>query len=409
MSKRRIAVALSLAGVVSAGTLAISQQPVLADGAPSATDVVGVGSDIIQNSVDFLADGDISGLPGYNTAGNQNRIISFSATADANGRNAFTDPLLGTSAKLNPTVVLRAGTSPVQRPNGGNAGIAALIADGDAANGGRISFVRSPNLPTAAQLASAQGSLKTPLHSVQFAADKQFVATATTTNAPAALSAAELVAIYKGSVTKWGQLAGYTGPGAGDTIVPLLPQDGAGVQTIFYNALKPANGGASIGGSLGANVRKVQQNDPSTITGLTPEERKNAIVPFPEGRYKLLNSGYFRDPSQVYNSSSPAPALSADGIKLVKTGTAPDGNAAFAADIPYYVVFRESDAASTRAWQPGSTLNWVETLFFNADYDPDEPANDVPPPYFQSSAGKAVLESIGLTSVYVDRGDDTVG
>src|SRR3954453_16454208 len=98
MSKRRTAVAITLAGVVSAGALAAAM-PVQADPAPSATDVVGVGSDIIQNSLDFLADGysgDGGSVPGYNAANNKNRLISFSATADGNGRNAFTDPLLGT-------------------------------------------------------------------------------------------------------------------------------------------------------------------------------------------------------------------------------------------------------------------------------------------------------------------------
>ncbi|GAA4710931.1 substrate-binding domain-containing protein [Nocardioides conyzicola] len=404
MSKRRTAVAITLAGVVSAGVLAAAL-PSQADPAPTATDVVGVGSDIIQNSVDFLGDGySWSGgsLPGYNTAGNKNRLISFSATADGNGRNAFTDPALGTVGKLNPTIVLRAGTSPVQRPNGGGAGLNALIADGNATNGGRISFVRSPNKPTSAQQTSAGNSLHTALHTVQFADDKQYIATATTTNAPATLTTGDLVKIYSGTWTTWGDVAAGVTPGAhtGETIVPLLPQDGAGVQTIFLNALKAANGGTAI--TLGGAVQKVQQNDPTTITALPDATRKNAIVPFPKGRYELLGAGFFHDPTPVYNSESPAPALSNAGIQLLTSGSN------FIADIPYYVVFRESDVDSDTPWQPGSTLNWVQTLFYNPDYDPEEPG-DVTPPFVASAAGKAILESIGLTPLYVDHGNTTTG
>src|SRR4051794_2555642 len=155
-------------GIVTAVALGLTvalAPPAAADQAPTSTDVVGVGSDIVQNSLDFIADGDVFGDPGYNTIGNKNRLISFDATADGNGRNAFTDPALGTSSLLNPTVVLRAGTSPVQRPNGGGAGLTALINDGkNGTSTNLISFVRSPNLPTAAQQTTATANLGTPLH-----------------------------------------------------------------------------------------------------------------------------------------------------------------------------------------------------------------------------------------------------
>jgi ABC-type phosphate transport system substrate-binding protein len=392
MSKRRTAVAITLAGVVSAGALAAAQLPVQADPAPTATDVVGVGSDIIQNSVDFLADGDFLGHPGYNSAGNKNRLINFSATADGNGRNGFTDPALGTPAALNPTIVLRAGTSPVQRPNGGGAGLNALLADGDATNGHKISFVRSPNLPTSAQATNTTPGVG-PLHTVQFADDTQYIAAGSATNAPATLSVADLVSIYSGSVTKWNQLPGNSG-GSAETIIPLIPQTGAGVRTIFLNALKAANGGTT---PTLVGVTPVQQNDPTTITSLSSADQKNAIVPFPQGRYTLLSKGYFRNPNTAYNSGTPATTLTADGIKLIKSA------GSFSADIPYYAVFRESDLASTTPWQPGSTLNWAQTLFANG-YDPDDPDPDVTPPFVASAAGKAVIEAIGLTPVYHDLG-----
>jgi len=384
---------LGLVAALAAGLTAALVPSAAADQAPTPTDVVGVGSDIVQNSLDFLADGDVFGHPGYNAVGNKNRLISFDATADANGRNAFTDPALGASVKLNPSIVLRAGTSPVQRPNGGGAGLTALINDGkNGASSNLISFVRSPNLPTAAQQQTAQNNLGSPLHTIEFAEDKQVIATAATTNAPDTLSATDLVNIYNGTYKKWSDVPNYSGPAGADAIIPLIPQNGAGVQTVFLNALKAANGGTAV--TLTGTVRQVQQNDPTTITGLSDAERPDAIVPFPVGRYTLLTKGYFKDPNTPYSQSSPAATLSASGIKLET------GQGAFAATLPYYAIFRESDFADTTPWQPGSTLNWVQELFLN-------PGGATP--YVESAPAQAILTAMGVTPKYVDLGNQTSG
>jgi ABC-type phosphate transport system substrate-binding protein len=393
MTKISTATRLSLALAFTVGACVAVTPRAGADPAPTATDVVGVGSDIVQNSMGFLADGDIHGNDGYNTTGNKNRLVSFDATADGNGRNAFSDPTLGTPAALNPTVILRAGTSPVQRPNGGTAGLNALVND----SAGEISFVRSPNLPTAAQQATATSNLGSALHTIQFAQDKQVIATAATTNAPSALSVNELLNIYNGTWKHWNDLPGNSG-GSSEAIIPLIPQPGAGVRTIFLNALKAANGGATV--TPAGNVLPVQQNDPTTITGLSAADQKNAIVPFPVGRFKLLNDGYFRDPNAAYNSASPPAALSANGIDLQTSGTAPDNGTAFAATLPYYVVFRESDYASTTPWQPGSDLNWVQELFFN-------PGG--PDPYVKTAPAAAILTAAGITAHYADLGNTSSG
>lgn len=409
-SNRRLAVAAGLTGLIAAGVLSAgTAAPAGADYAPTAKDVVGVGSDIIQNSMNFLADGVILGatpFTGYNTAGNSNKLISFDSTADTNGRNAFVDPNLAASrTPLNPTINLRAGASPVQRPNGGSAGLAALVADGvtgDPTKGGFIDFARTPNLPTSAQQSTASSTLGSPLHSVQIAVDKQYIATATTTNAPATISAGELVNIYTCTHTTWGQVPGYTGPGGAETIKPLIPQNGAGVRTVFLNALRAANGGNAV--TPGSCTTEVQQNDPTTITSLPEATRPNAIVPFPIGRFNLLNKGYFREPNTVYNAGSPAAPLTTAGIQLQQ------GTGGYAADIPYFVVFRDSDATSATPWQPGSDLNWVQTLFYNPDYDAADPDPQGPPaPWVQSEAGKAILVELGLTATYVDRGTATAG
>jgi hypothetical protein len=502
MKIRRTALRAGLAGTVALGAIVASQFTAGADPAPSASDVVGVGSDIVQNSLDFLADG-VDGYPGYNAAGNVNRLANFDATADANGRNAFLDPALGLSGNndlLNPTVTLRGGTSPVTRPNGGSVGLLALTFDGDtenqfqltsgttpALNWGKpqlVDFARSPNLPTNTgtdpaknnQLA-ADKNLGTQLHSVRFAIDQQYIAAATTTNAPSYLSPVQIAAIYKGYWTDWRQVPGsphyesnwsYTDNGSQDPITgspnvtnvafphtgsapsdgfdssaePIYaeyPQDGAGVLKIFATALTAANGkhipGAGVGVNFSASaftststlastglatgsstLHAVQQNDPTTITGLGANSI-NAIVPFPNGRYKLIQSGYFNTPqsgaSQYYNSTSgnggsaTPPKTTVAGIQLLKpsAGNHPAGYSAGSAEtdtydatIPYYVVYRASDE-NDAPWQPGSTLNWVQTLFYN----PGGPA-----PFLASAPGQALIEHLGLTPSYSYLGNAAV-
>ena len=90
---RRETTGAALVALATAGTLALSHSPAEADFSPQPKDVVATGSDIIQNSFNFLADG-YHALPGYNTAGNRYRFVSFDSSGDAQGRSAFTDPRL---------------------------------------------------------------------------------------------------------------------------------------------------------------------------------------------------------------------------------------------------------------------------------------------------------------------------
>jgi ABC-type phosphate transport system substrate-binding protein len=401
MKKTRIVAQLSVAVAVTAAVAVGTATGAGADPAPTTTDVVGVGSDIVQNSMDFIADGYTNGDPGYNTAGNKNRLIDFDATSDGNGRNAFTDPSLGTSVALNPTITLRAGTSPVQRPNGGTAGLTALINDGsNKVSANRINFARSPNLPTAAQQTAAAANLGSQLHVVEIAKDQQVIATAKTTNAPTALSVQQLLTIYTAGPTTWSALTGGSDKST-DTIIPEIPQTGAGVRTIFLNALKAANGNTAP--TLGSNVVNVQQNDPTTITGLPAAQQADAIVPFPVGRYKLLQDGYFKDPTAPYNSASPPASVSASGISLQQptAGVTPtDGKTTFDQALPYYIIFRDSDLDDS-PWQPGSTLNWAEELFSNP--------GGATTPYVETAPAQAILTDIGVTPFYADLGVTSSG
>jgi len=340
--------------------------------------------------VDFGFDGDTNGNLGYNAANNVNKAVSIDATADANGRTGYLNgSSLASPKNLNPTVVLRAGTNPVQRPQSTSAGIAALNADTGAIH--QIDFVRVGRLPTAAEQAKAAANGWGYLHVVQLGTDNLEVAVnSPTTNAPAGLSAAELVNIYSGTITKWNQLPGNAA-GSADTIIPLIPPTTSVINTTFLAALKAANGGVAV--VLSSSVQTVEQNDPTAITGLGTSAA-DAIVPFSQARLNLWNSTYFHDPTVVFPGG---PAL-VPHISLL-SGTPGDANPAYASPLVHYVIFRNSDATDA-PWQPGSTKNWVQTLFSDTTGGT---------PFFKKSAGQALLASAGITPAYSDLGNVSAG
>ncbi len=154
MRHRTLKLGLVAATALSATLPFVVTQSAYADYAPSKADIVGVGSDTLQYMVDFLGDGDAYGDTGYNQIGNKNKLDNVDATTDANARLAYgvdggqaaqttcspgtgSTPGTGNATTtnggfpcvLNPTVVLRAGTQPVQRPNGSGAGFKALVQD----------------------------------------------------------------------------------------------------------------------------------------------------------------------------------------------------------------------------------------------------------------------------------------
>jgi hypothetical protein len=332
-----------------------------ADYAPQPGDIVGVGGDTAQFGLDFGANGDYSGDAGFNAAGAYNRLVTFSATADANGRAAYLNG--STEANplpLDPTVVLRAGTYPVQRISSSGAALSALLADTGSPE--EINFIWSSSLPTPAQQSQAS------------------------TNAPAGLSINELLDIYTGSITKWNQLPGNSG-GSGDTIIPMLPPSTSSVYKTFLADLKTANG--NVTPTLSAAVQTVEQNDPTAITGASSPA--DAIVPFSLARLNLWNDGYFHNPTTVF----PGGSVLSPGVKML-TGTPGDGNAVYSSPITDYVIFRQSDASSSTPMEPGGTRNWVETLFANSSG---------PTPYFASLEGQALIAAAGITPDYANLGD----
>lgn len=380
---------MAATGFLASAVVLVGGARAWADYEPQPGDVVGVGGDTPQYALQFLADGDYSGDAGFNAAGAYNRLVTFNATADANGRSAYTNSVTsGTaSVSLNPTDVLRAGTYPVQRVSSSGAAISALLAD--TASPETINFVFSASLPTPAQQTTASNNGWGYLHVVEIGTDSvQIAADSSSTNAPAGLSAAELLGIYTGKYTTWNSLPSNSG-GSSDTIIPLIPPSSSSIYKTFIADLTTANG--NVAPTLSSSVKTVEQNDPTAITSASSPA--DAIVPFSAARLALWNDGYFHNPNTAFPGSSTA--LSA-GVKLL-SGTAPDGGSAYASPITDYVIFRQSDASSTTPFEPGGSRNWVQTLFSN----PSAPTS----PLVAKAAGKALITASGVTANYQDLGD----
>ena len=212
MRQKRAVVALSLIGLAATALPVLSSGTAGADYQPQAGDVVGVGGDTAQYAVEFAADGDVSGSPGFNGSGDKNRFVAFNATADANGRQSYTNSVTtgAASTLLNPTDVLRAGTDPVQRVSSSGSAISALLADQNSPE--VINYVFSTSLPTSAQQTQAGNQGWGYLHVVEIGTDSvQIAVDGAATDAPSGLSAAELLGIYTGAYTQWNQLPGNSG------------------------------------------------------------------------------------------------------------------------------------------------------------------------------------------------------
>ncbi|MCX6460051.1 MAG: hypothetical protein NTZ03_07050 [Actinobacteria bacterium] len=376
-----------VAGTVGALALTLlTAAPASADYAPGPDDVVGVGSDTVQYAIDFLADGDYTGSTGYNL-GQRNRVINFDATPDANARLAYgagglngtttansncapgTGATVGTGNQttthtgdrpcgLNPTIVLRAGLKPVQRPNGSGAGFKALKADVTASTH-NIDFARASSAQT------SNGSNTATYDSVKVGTDGLAMLSALTTNA-VALSAAQLKSIYECTATTWTAVGGVSSA----TIVPILPQVGSGTRSSFISLIGSTDS-AIVAAGCAINA---EENDPEAVNG-----NPNAIEPMSSGRLYMYQGklsdgsatgqgGYFTDPSCAYAVTTPTACTTTKvltpDVTYWTTGT-PSSGSLFNSSRTLYVYFRDADINSTKAFQPGSTRNWLRTLFYN--------------------------------------------
>lgn len=392
---------LTLAAAVAGGLGLTMAGPALADYSPGPLDVVGAGSDTVQNIMNFVADGKGT-QSGFNTSGNKFKVVSLDATGDANDRTVYSN---GGTTPLKLSVIYRAGKSPQQRANGSGSGIAAMLADPTIGAGETINYVRMSRLPNAGEIATADGLAGWGgLHVIKIATDDLLTGVASAGTNAIPLTADQLVHVYQcdAGFTDWHDL--NAAAPVGSTIIPEAPQSGSGTGQTFIADMTAAKGSAF---SYGSCVKITEENDPSAITSPPGGgAAANAIQPISSGRVGLFNSGYFHDP----NGAFPSPTSLTSGVTLqYGTGgqaqtpnacvkpTAPGQTLAYCDTRGLYIVWRHNDDTFGTAWQPGSTRNWVQTLFWRGDGTN---------PFIKTAGGQADVAAGGVTATYVDCGID---
>lgn len=437
MIKRKIKLGLVAVSAVSVA-MPLLARPAFADYAPSSTDAVGVGSDTVQYASDFIDDGDYVSDTGYNALGNFNRVINFDATPDANARLAYAANGVGTGqcapgtggtagtggqtgthadspCTLNPTIVLRAGLRPVQRPNGSGAGGKAGAAD----SAHYLDYVRASSCQ--GQTTGCGGNLnkagQPQWDDIEVGQDPlQMLQSTTPTSNAVPLTAAQLNSIYSCTTTTWNQVGGAST----DTIIPIIPQVGSGTRSSFLGAI----GNPTLGGC----VKTAEENDPLAIGAQS--NPADAIEPMSGGRLNLFlgrngsgtsiaANGYFQDPScPVESSATGCPGPLAPAVGFTPAGTPSGGGTQFGLTRPLFIYFRDADIHQTAAdqnfgqnvpFQPGGKRDLVRELFYNpcssgetgcvtiggVSYGPGGK------PYYATSFGQTLISAAGISPSYV--------
>lgn len=253
MRVRSLIAALATTAVAASAATMIAVAPATADPAstPDANDVVGVGSDTTENVMDFLADGH-SGVGGYNA-----------------GKTASAALLASFDTVGSATITLRSGSAPITRPVGSGAGKALLYGVG---NNTDVTFARSSSALNATEVSAG-------LEAFPFALDtlKMAVSGTVSSHAPASLSGAQILDIYKGNTTNWSTVGGTAG-----TIKPYIPQAGSGTRSFFDAQLTALNGGTPI--VYGGDVNDTMHENTDTVLA----NDADAVAPFSVGKATLL-------------------------------------------------------------------------------------------------------------------------
>ncbi|MGB0099587.1 MAG: Ig-like domain repeat protein [Nocardioides sp.] len=273
------------------------------DGARAdANDIVGVGSDTTQFAMHYIADGYTSPdgveYPGYNDLIAPNpadaQLVTYDAfsdlvvddcpTAPTGVRPAH--PVAGRTVEC---LELRTGEELLWRPNGSGNGKRTLYTpmtgpgadlttkDDDVTVGGS-SGNPSVNFARSSAPIQAGAELGANLWAFPFAFDgfKPGVSAAAT-NAPATISSADFLKIYKGEITNWSEIGGKAG-----VIKPLVPQPGSGTYQVFNTSMTTLNGGDAEW-NKNPNSVFAQEHDPTLV-----QDDPNAVAPFSTGRAKAF-------------------------------------------------------------------------------------------------------------------------
>jgi ABC-type phosphate transport system substrate-binding protein len=215
---------------------------------PTTGDLVGSGSDTSEVAVDYLVKGH-NGVAGFNAGKSTGRIASYAATPSEQ-------------------ITLRDGST-ITRPGNSGAGRSQLFGTSNNTN---FDFARASS-----SIAVGSAEANAGLQQIPFAQDGLKMVTATTTNAPATISTADLVKIYDGTWKTWDQVPGATGSAP---IEAYIPPTGSGTRSFFTTQLAKANtGGAAV--TLATTLKTAQEHDPTPI-----QNNPNAIAPFSTGRAK---------------------------------------------------------------------------------------------------------------------------
>jgi ABC-type phosphate transport system substrate-binding protein len=252
---------VALAGIGAGTALADPPSGVV----PASTDIVGVGSDTTASPFNVLSHD-------YNATNPVSKLWSW---------DEFGNLLITTKAN-DPACTM-------QRPNGSDAGIAALNKNTREANGNFcIDFARSAHAPKAV-VAGTNGPDAFAVLAGDAITWSSPEGSGVNSPVPFTLTLAQLASIYACRVTNWDQVGGFNAP-----IVPVLPQAGSETRATFLAALgggpsyplvpgacvvNGANGTGIIEENTGLGTANVAQFDPRGVPAV------DDIFPYSIGDY----------------------------------------------------------------------------------------------------------------------------
>jgi ABC-type phosphate transport system substrate-binding protein len=251
-------------GALAASAIALSVAPAMADPpkgvAPKATDIVGVGSNTIQNLMDQLS-------VDYNKAFPKgSRFYSWDALNPKTG--------------LDDNIATKKGCSAIVRPNGSGAGLAALILNAKVHGHYCIDFSRSSSPRSSSAPPKAKGGVVF----VALAKDAVTYATNAKSNAPNNLTTADLAAIYNCTATTWNQVGGKSHA----RIDAQLPQTSSGTRKFFLAEIGVTAPGSCVNSAKGESgtVPPPDGNYPEENEGTNPFlQGRNVIYPYSVGAW----------------------------------------------------------------------------------------------------------------------------
>jgi hypothetical protein len=193
----------------------------------------------------------------------------------------------------------------------------------------------------------------------------------------------------------------------------VLPQLGSGTRSRFLSDIGSP--------TVGSCVKTAEENDPTYLT--TTANPDDTIEPMSGGRLNLFLGnlgdgtsngvgGYFKDPSCPFKATTPAACvgsaltINVSDTKFWTSGAPSDTNPILNDQRPLYIYFRDSDVNSTTAFEPGSTLNWVRSLFYNPCSGAGHTTGCVTiggttygpggVPFYQTASGQSLITGAGV-------------